>query len=174
MLYTGLTRRVNPRIPQSGGVAGVRMSESVEMSAHASAWSLRGMFRRAYWVLGPHARRSLSLSLWACFVNTTTLNAYVSKSYTGLTRRNTLFMFLWLRHRKTWISIQHVGLTRFRLDLYNTLLDFKASVHELFIRILPSRPASPTLLHYYCTTIAHVRPPIPRPSLRMPCTIQYW
>jgi len=37
----------------------------------------------------------------ACFVNTPTLTMYVSMSYTGLTRRNTVFMFLWLRHRNT-------------------------------------------------------------------------
>jgi len=34
---------------------------------------------------------------------------YTSMSYTGLTRRNTLFIFLWLRHRNTWTSIQHIG-----------------------------------------------------------------
>ena len=40
-------------------------------------------------------------SCLSCFVNTITLNMYVSMSYTGLTRRNTLFIFLWLRHRNT-------------------------------------------------------------------------
>jgi len=30
-------------------------------------------------------------------------------SYTGSTRRNTVFIFVWLRHRNTPISIQHVG-----------------------------------------------------------------
>ena len=40
-------------------------------------------------------------SYLACFVNTFTLNMYVSMSCTGLTRRNTLFVFLWLRHRNT-------------------------------------------------------------------------
>jgi len=34
---------------------------------------------------------------------------YGSTSYTGLTRRNTLFVFLWRRHTNTWIPIQHVG-----------------------------------------------------------------
>jgi len=48
-------------------------------------------------------------SCLACFMNTVTLNMYVSVSYTGLYRRNTIFVFLWLRHRNTWISIQHVG-----------------------------------------------------------------
>jgi len=44
-------------------------------------------------------------------VNTVTLNRnrYVSMSYTGLHRRNTLFVFVWLRHSNTWIRIQHVG-----------------------------------------------------------------
>jgi len=37
----------------------------------------------------------------ACFVNTFTLNRNISISYTGMTRRNTLFVFLWLRHRNT-------------------------------------------------------------------------
>ena len=37
----------------------------------------------------------------ACFVYTFTLNMYVSMSYTGLHRRNTLFVFVWLRHRNT-------------------------------------------------------------------------
>ena len=37
---------------------------------------------------------------------------YVSMSYTGLHRRDTLFVFVWLRHRNTWIRIQQVGLTR--------------------------------------------------------------
>jgi len=40
-------------------------------------------------------------SYLACFVNTFTLHRYVSMSYTGLTRRNTLFLLLWLRHRNT-------------------------------------------------------------------------
>jgi len=38
---------------------------------------------------------------FACFVKTFTLNMYVSMVCTGLTRRNTLFIFLWLRHRNT-------------------------------------------------------------------------
>jgi len=59
------------------------------------------------------------------------------------------------------------------VGLYKMLFHFKASVHELSIPILPSRPASPTLLQYFCTTIAHIRPP-PHPTLRMPCAIQYW
>jgi len=40
-------------------------------------------------------------SCLACFMNTVTLNMYVSVSYTGLYRRNTIFVFLWLRHRNT-------------------------------------------------------------------------
>jgi len=34
-------------------------------------------------------------------VNTFSLNMYLSMSYTGLTRRNTVFMFFCLRHRDT-------------------------------------------------------------------------
>jgi len=45
----------------------------------------------------------------ACFVNTFTLHTYVSMAYTGLPRRNTVFTFVWLRHRSTWISVQHAG-----------------------------------------------------------------
>jgi len=37
----------------------------------------------------------------ACFVNTLTLNMYVSMSYSGVHRRNTLFVVVWLRHRNT-------------------------------------------------------------------------
>jgi len=37
----------------------------------------------------------------ACFVNTCTLHMYVSMAYTGVTRRNTVFIFVWLRHRNT-------------------------------------------------------------------------
>jgi len=48
-------------------------------------------------------------SYLACFVKTFTLNMYVSMSCTGLIRRNTLFVFLWSRHRNMWIYIQHVG-----------------------------------------------------------------
>jgi len=44
-----------------------------------------------------------------CSVNTFTLNIFIRMSYTGLNRRNTLFLLLWLRHRNTWIPIQHVG-----------------------------------------------------------------
>jgi len=48
-------------------------------------------------------------SYLACFVKIFTFNMYVSMSYTGLIRRNTVFIFLWWRHRNTWISIQYVG-----------------------------------------------------------------
>ena len=48
-------------------------------------------------------------SYLAGFVNKFTLNMYVSVSYKGFTRRNTLFTFLWLRHTNTSISIEHVG-----------------------------------------------------------------
>ena len=37
----------------------------------------------------------------AYFVNTFTLNMYVSMSHTVLIRRDTLFIFLWLRHKNT-------------------------------------------------------------------------
>jgi len=49
-------------------------------------------------------------SYLACFMNAATSNMYVSMSYAGLTRWNTVFVFLWLRPRNTWIPIQHVGL----------------------------------------------------------------
>ena len=35
----------------------------------------------------------------ACFVKTFSLNMYLSMAYTGLTRRNTMFVFLWPRDR---------------------------------------------------------------------------
>jgi len=40
-------------------------------------------------------------SYLACGMNTVTLDMYVLMSYTGLHRYNTLFVFLWLRHRNT-------------------------------------------------------------------------
>jgi len=40
-------------------------------------------------------------SYLACFVKIFTFNMYVSMSYTGLIRRNTVFIFLWWRHRNT-------------------------------------------------------------------------
>jgi len=54
-------------------------------------------------------KNTVFYSYSACFVNTFALKMYVSMSYTGLTRRNMLFIFLWLRHRNTSRSIQHVG-----------------------------------------------------------------
>jgi len=42
----------------------------------------------------------------AWFFNTFSLNMYVSMPYTGSARRNTVFIFLWLRHTNT---IQHAG-----------------------------------------------------------------
>jgi len=48
-------------------------------------------------------------SYLACFMNTFILNMYVLLSSTGWTRRNTSFVFLWLRPRNTWLPIQHVG-----------------------------------------------------------------
>jgi len=37
----------------------------------------------------------------ACFMNTVTLNMHISMSYTGFIRRNTVFVFVWLRPRNT-------------------------------------------------------------------------
>jgi len=45
----------------------------------------------------------------ACLVNTVTLNMYLSMSYTGLTRRNTVFVFVWLSQEYVNTPIQHVG-----------------------------------------------------------------
>jgi len=46
-------------------------------------------------------KNTVSYSHLACFVNTLTLNMYGFLSYTGFTRRNTLFIFVWRRHRNT-------------------------------------------------------------------------
>ena len=46
-------------------------------------------------------KNTMFYSYLACFVNTFSLNMCVSMSYTELTRRNTLFVFVWLRHRNT-------------------------------------------------------------------------
>jgi len=54
-------------------------------------------------------KNTVFYSYLACLMNTFTLNIYVSTSYTEWSRRNTLFIFLWLRHRNTWMYIQHVA-----------------------------------------------------------------
>jgi len=46
-------------------------------------------------------KNTVFYSYLACFVKTLTLNMYVSMSCKGFTRLNTLFLFLWLRHRNT-------------------------------------------------------------------------
>jgi len=46
-------------------------------------------------------KNTVFYSYLACFVNTCTLNMYVSMSYTGLTRRNALFICVRSRHRNT-------------------------------------------------------------------------
>ena len=40
---------------------------------------------------------------------TVLLNVYVFLSNLGLTRRNTLFVFVWLRPVNKWLPFQHVG-----------------------------------------------------------------
>ena len=89
------------------------------------------------------------LFIFSLFVNTFSLNMYLSVSYTGVTRRNTVFIFLWSRHRNTWISIQHVGLRWF--GLYKIFFYFEAVVHESTILSPP-----PAHLHCppWCNTIA--------------------
>ena len=46
-------------------------------------------------------KNTVCYSCLACFVNTATLNMPISMSDTGSIRRNTLFVFLWLRHSNT-------------------------------------------------------------------------
>jgi len=46
-------------------------------------------------------KNAVFYSYVACFVNTFTLNIYVSMTYAGLARRNTLFVFVELPHRDT-------------------------------------------------------------------------
>jgi len=46
-------------------------------------------------------KNTVFYSYLACLVDTFALNVYVSMAYTGLTRQNTLFICLWLRHRNT-------------------------------------------------------------------------
>jgi len=98
-----------------------------------------------------------------CFVNAFTLNMYVSMAYTGLTRRNTSFIFWWLRHRNTWIPIQHVGLVGWPLVVLGgraltfTRYSFTSMLfctNQLSFRY-PPPPALPRLLPYYCMAIAH-------------------
>jgi len=51
----------------------------------------------------------------ACFVNTLSFNMYGFLSYIMLTRRNTVFIFVSVRHRNVSIRIPHVAA---RLDLH--------------------------------------------------------
>jgi len=53
---------------------------------------------RVEYVEGKH---TVFYSDLACFENTLTLNMCVVLSYTGLARRNTRFVVVWLRHRNT-------------------------------------------------------------------------
>jgi len=50
-------------------------------------------------------RNTVFYSYLASFVNTFSLNMYVSMSYTRFTKRNPVFIILWLRRRDTCISI---------------------------------------------------------------------
>jgi len=60
-----------------------------------------------------------------------------------------------------------------QVSLYKILLYFKALLWESIVLLLPPPLAKPTLLQYYCTTIAQYAPRH-RPSFSMPYTIQYW
>ena len=60
-----------------------------------------------------------------------------------------------------------------QVSLYKILFLFKALLQESLIRLLPLPPTQPTLLQYYCTTIAQYTLSH-RPPFCMPCTIQYW
>jgi len=61
-----------------------------------------------------------------------------------------------------------------RLSLYKTLFRFKALLWESIILSLPPPPlVKPTLLQYYCTTIAQYTPCYRHPFCT-PYTIQYW
>jgi len=42
------------------------------------------------------------LFMFSQFCEYTNVNVYVSMSYTGLPRRNTVFVYLWLRHRNAF------------------------------------------------------------------------
>jgi len=54
-------------------------------------------------------------------MNTVTLNTYGFILYTGFSKPNTVFVFVWLRPRNTWIPIQHVGLRGVQLALCELL-----------------------------------------------------
>jgi len=95
-----------PAAPCSVGVGGIPKGVR-----YSEIWRLRTTTLHVEYA--EYAERENEYAFYsyvACFVNTFSLNMYVSMSYTGLTRRNTLFILLWLRHRNTWIAIQHVGL----------------------------------------------------------------
>ena len=53
------------------------------------------------------AKNTVFYSYLACFVNTVILNMYIFMSYTGLSRRYAVFLFMRLRPRNTRIPIQH-------------------------------------------------------------------
>ena len=62
---------------------------------------------------------------------------------------------------------------RLRLSLCKILFRFKALVWQSIILLLPPPLVKPTLLQYYCTTIAQY-PPSYRHPFCMPDTKQYW
>jgi len=96
---------------------------------------------------------------------------HVPMSHTGLTRRLTVFVFLRLHPRNTWIPIQHLGtpaacalaFTRY-LFTSRLLCTNQPSFHS------PCPPALPTLVQYYCTTIGQYT--TPRPTSRL-CAIHH-
>ena len=69
-------------------------------------------------------------------MNTFTLKMYVSISYTELTRRNTVFIFLWQHSRNTLIPIQHVGPIQ---DSAGTTLGFYTILHFQYCMVYAIR-----------------------------------
>jgi len=59
------------------------------------------------------------------------------------------------------------------ISLYQILFYITDLMWESIIPVMPPPPANPTVLQYYCTTIAQHTPPN-RPPFCMPYTTQYW
>jgi len=75
-----------------------RSYTSVDRQLHPTVESTRGVSQNS---------SPAVISLFCAYMHLE--HVYLFMSYTGFTRRNTWFIFAWLRHTNTWIPTQHVG-----------------------------------------------------------------
>ena len=93
---TRTTRPPNEHLPQELNNAqrwrddGAEEAASIYLGAQAYIWNTQ-----------IEEYDTVFYSYLAYFMNTSILNIYVSMSYTGVTRQNTVFVFLWLHPGNT-------------------------------------------------------------------------